>query len=585
MKTGRAEGAAECWQGEQSSAAGARKEDFGGRMIRILLCGQDFEQEIKPLIKAFFPGAEFEVIKEEWQGGGIQSAARFAEALCARQEVRAGTAAEEPGGTKPGAGLLPFSSEPEKETGAEFLRRPARRGKKTSTEQPCVLDCAFLLYPEEGYLAVQAADGWQAAEFHGVSPEAERKEYRNVMMRKLYRLLAERCGRELPWGMMTGIRPTKQVLERLEAGESPEEVREFMRREYLCSDEKIDVSLAVAGTEHRILEDLDYRSGYSVYIGIPFCPSTCYYCSFPSFPVGIYGELTEAYLNALMREIRYAGSALPGKRLQTLYIGGGTPTTLSAEQLDRLLTCAEESFDLTALRELTVEAGRPDSITAEKLRVIRAHGAGRISINPQTMKQETLDLIGRRHTVEQIRETFLLARELGFDNINMDMILGLAKETPQDVADTLARIGELSPENLTVHTLAVKRAARLCTKKEEYEGLAAENVQEMLRLSCEFAAANNYHPYYLYRQKNMTENLENVGYSRPGREGIYNVLIMEERQTILALGAGATTKFVFDGGNRLERVENVKNLKDYIERIDEMIARKQSFLEQFGAML
>ncbi|MDE7297271.1 MAG: coproporphyrinogen dehydrogenase HemZ, partial [Lachnospiraceae bacterium] len=370
------------------------------------------------------------------------------------------------------------------------------------------------------------------------------------------------------------------VLERLEAGKSEEEIRAFMRREYFCSDEKIDVSLEVAATEHRILESLDYRSGYSVYIGIPFCPSTCYYCSFPSFPVGTYGALMEDYLEALTKEIRFAGGALPGRRLQTVYIGGGTPTTLSAEQLDRLLSCIEESFDLSFLRELTVEAGRPDSITAEKLKVIRAHGVGRISINPQTMKQETLDLIGRRHTVEQIRETFLLARELGFDNINMDMILGLAKETPRDVAETLARIGELSPENLTVHTLAIKRAARLNTKKEEYEGLAAENVREMLRLSCEFAAANDYHPYYLYRQKNMTENLENIGYSRPGREGIYNVLIMEERQTILALGAGATSKFVFGGGEQLERVENVKNLKDYIGRIDEMIARKQAFLEQ-----
>ncbi len=298
--------------------------------------------------------------------------------------------------------------------------------------------------------------------------------------------------------------------------------------------------------------------------------------------MAVYGARTEDYLDALFKEIRYVGGEgkIPGKKLQTVYVGGGTPTTLSASQLDRLFTCMEENFDLSNVEEITVEAGRPDSITKEKLSVIRAHGIQRISINPQTMNQKTLDLIGRRHTVEQVEEAFFMAREMGFDHINMDIILGLANETPRDVAETLARIEKLSPDNLTVHTLAVKRAARLNTNREEYEGLKASGVQEMLRFSREFARENNYHPYYLYRQKNMAENLENVGYTRPGKEGLYNILIMEERQTILALGAGATTKYIMPAGNRMVRVENVKSLKDYIERIDEMIARKENFLRE-----
>lgn len=505
-------------------------------MITMMIWGEDFEQDVRPLIKAFYPGAEFQVTKEPWRGKEISTADQLKEML---------------------------QSDP-------------------AAEQ---WDYAFYLKKSEGFFSVKTENGLIAEEFHGISQEAERRDYKNCLMRQLYNVLHKLTGKTLPWGIMTGIRPTKQVLEKLEAGETALQIDEFLKKEYYCSEEKIQTSLQVAVREQEILSELDIRHGYSVYIGIPFCPSTCYYCSFTSFPVKQYGGLMEAYLDALEKEIRYAGTIFPEKKLQTLYVGGGTPTTLSAEQLDRLLTTVENSFELCHLKELTVEAGRPDSITPEKLKVIKAHGVGRISINPQTMRQETLDLIGRRHTVKQIEETFYLARELGFENINMDIILGLAKETPADVAHTLEHIGRLSPDNLTVHTLAIKRAARLRTNREEYEGMAAQDVQEMLRLSCEFAKANDYYPYYLYRQKNMTENLENVGYSRPGLEGIYNILIMEERQTILALGAGATSKFVFQGENQLERVENVKSLKDYIERIDEMTARKQNFLERFANRL
>lgn len=513
-------------------------------MISMVIWGEDYEQDIRPLIKSFYPQAEFTVAKGGWKGAEVLDAACFER---------------------------------------ELLKMP----------EQAQADYMFYLKKTEGYFSVRTAQKRQTGAFFCEASLQLRRRYKNCLLRSLYRVLQEITGKSLPWGIMTGVRPVKQVLEKLERGEKEEEILRFMQEEYCCTPEKTEISLEVAKREHKILSSMDYQNGYSVYIGIPFCPSTCYYCSFPSYPVAVYKDWIEDYLKALEKEIQYAGNALPEKKLQTLYIGGGTPTTLTVQQLDRLLFSIENHFDMSGLLEATVEAGRPDSITPEKLAVIRAHGISRISINPQTMKQETLDLIGRRHTPEQIKEAFWMAREKGFEDINMDIILGLAKETPEDAAFTLQQLKELSPESLTVHTLAVKRAARLRTSKEEYADFAAKGVQEMLQLARRFAKENDYYPYYLYRQKNMTENLENIGYSRTGKEGLYNILIMEERQTILALGAGATSKFVFRQDlpklpgrlAELGRVENVKGLKDYIERVDEMIERKRQFLEQYGNRL
>ena len=262
------------------------------------------------------------------------------------------------------------------------------------------------------------------------------------------------------------------------------------------------------------------------------------------------------------------------KKLNTIYIGGGTPTTLEPDQLERLLSKIENSFNLSFLQEWTVEAGRPDSITREKLKTIKRHPVTRISINPQTMKDETLELIGRRHTVLQVKDAFLLAREEGFDNINMDIIVGLPQETKEDVENTLEEIKKLGPDNLTVHSLAIKRAARLNTQKEEYAGMKSVNSESTMELTQDAAEEMGMKPYYLYRQKNMTGNMENVGYAKPGKEGIYNILIMEEMQTIVALGAGAITKAVYPNG-RIERCENVKDIKTYLEKTDEMIERKK----------
>ena len=268
------------------------------------------------------------------------------------------------------------------------------------------------------------------------------------------------------------------------------------------------------------------------------------------------------------------------KRLATVYFGGGTPTALSAEELRDVIRTVKRYFPTEQIAEWTVEAGRPDTITTEKLQMLFDEGISRISINPQTMNQKTLDVIGRMHTTEDICRAYEEARRIGFDNINMDLIIGLTGENAEDVEKTLRKIGELSPDSVTVHTLALKRAARLNIEKEQYEDKGAVQVGDMLTASVKFAKENGYAPYYLYRQKNMEENLENVGYARPGKEGLYNILIMEEKQTIVALGAGASTKAVYPDG-RIERCENVKDVNNYIARIDEMIERKRSFFKDF----
>ncbi len=406
----------------------------------------------------------------------------------------------------------------------------------------------------------------------------DRSESKNRVKRAFYRMLEKRTGKSLPWGSLTGIRPTKIALTELNEGRSKSDIFAHMKEAYYCSDEKASLTVEVASREKELLEDLDAAEGYSLYVGIPFCPTTCLYCSFTSFPISQWEGRVGEYLGALYRELDFVAGIMKGRRLDTVYFGGGTPTSLSADALDELITRVEDTFDLSSLREWSVEAGRPDSITREKLKVLRSHGISRISINPQTMKQATLDLIGRRHTVDDVKEKFALAREEGFDNINMDIICGLPEEGLDDVKETLRQIEELSPENLTVHSLAIKRAARLNTMKEAYANLSITNTQEMIDTTAASARRMGLHPYYLYRQKNMAGNFENVGYALPGRECLYNILIMEEQQTIVGCGAGSTTKRLFPEENRVERAENVKNVEQYIGRIDEMIQRKARIL-------
>ena len=380
--------------------------------------------------------------------------------------------------------------------------------------------------------------------------------------------------RELSWGTLTGVRPTKIPMAHLMEGQEEETIKKSMKEQYLCQDNKIDMSIEIAKKEVSILEEIDYTNGYSVYIGIPFCPTTCLYCSFTSYPISMWKKRVSDYLTAMEKEIDYVSKLYQNKILDTVYIGGGTPTTLEADELRRLITYVKQRFDFSTVVEFTVEAGRADSITKEKLEVLKECGVTRISVNPQTMKEETLKIIGRRHTIEEVREAFNLAREVGFTNINMDLILGLPGESKEDVIHTMEEIEKLSPDSLTVHSLAVKRASKLNQWIEENGVETLHNTEETMQIADKCARNLLMKPYYLYRQKNMAGNLENVGYATEGNYGIYNILMMEEKQTIVACGAGTISKRVFPDG-RIERCDNVKDVAQYIERIEEMIERKK----------
>ena len=409
--------------------------------------------------------------------------------------------------------------------------------------------------------------------------EVDAKAFKDAFKRFLYSTLSEITGKCLPWGNLTGIRPTKIAYGMLEQGSSDEEILDYYQDKHYVSREKAELSLDIAKREKELLSKVHYQGGYSLYIGIPFCPTTCLYCSFTSFPIAGYRKVVDAYVDCLIKEMEYVSKRFEGKILDSVYIGGGTPTTLETEQLDRLIYRLKEMFDFSTVLEFTVEAGRADSITEDKLRVLYKHGVTRISVNPQTMNQKTLDIIGRRASVEQVREAYALAREIGFDNINMDLILGLPGELEEDVQYTIDEVVKMAPDSLTVHSLAIKRASRLSQWIQENGVAMLHNTDETMRIAAEGAKRLGHVPYYLYRQKNMSGNFENVGYAKEGKLGLYNILIMEEMQTIVALGAGSITKLVLPDG-RIERADNVKDVALYIEKIDEMIERKENLLRE-----
>lgn len=407
--------------------------------------------------------------------------------------------------------------------------------------------------------------------------EVDKRAYKDAFKRFLYHSLCEHTDKILPWGNLTGIRPTKIAMGMLEEGKSEEEVKDFFLANHYVSSEKTELCVDIAKREKKILSNIHYENGYSLYIGIPFCPTTCLYCSFTSYPVCTYKNRIEEYIDCVIKELEFVADIYKDKILDSAYIGGGTPTTLEADQLDRLITALKTNFDFETVQEFTVEAGRADSITREKLEVLHKHKVDRISINPQTMKEETLKIIGRRHTVDQVREAYALAKEIGFTNINMDIILGLPGETEEDVKRTIEEIVAMDPDSLTVHSLAIKRASRLSKWIEENGVATLNNTDKTMEIAARGAKELDMKPYYLYRQKNMSGNFENVGYAKEGKFGIYNILIMEEKQTIVAVGAGTVTKVVFPEG-RIERTDTVKDVGLYIEKIDEMIERKRNLL-------
>ena len=388
-----------------------------------------------------------------------------------------------------------------------------------------------------------------------------------------FRAMQAATGMELPWGSLTGIRPTR-LLRELIAQEGEAEAMRMMREAFDVSSEKLALAAEIVRVQAPILES-QTREDVDIYIGIPYCASRCLYCSFAS-AVRTKDTDMGAYLAALGRDIALGARIVQetGRKVRSMYLGGGTPTVLTAEELKRLLSDALSAYGGFG-RELTVEAGRPDTITAEKLGVLRAAGVGRISINPQSMNASTLELIGRSHTPEAIRTAFYMARDAGFSSINMDVIAGLPGETEADMRRTLDAVAALAPDNLTVHTLALKRSSRLVERLKEYPLPDAQTAEAMVARGAETARALGMRPYYMYRQKYMRGNLENVGYALPGQECIYNIDMMEDTTSIMAHGAGAMTKCIYDAERRVERVPNPKDIATYSAKIDKLAEEKR----------
>ena len=378
-----------------------------------------------------------------------------------------------------------------------------------------------------------------------------------------------------PWGILTGIRPVKIASKLLRDGLTEDETIKYFIDEYKAAPDRARLALDLAKTEIKVTDTM-YTNGVSLYIGIPFCPTRCLYCSFISNSVKSSGKYMDDYVNCLIKEIEYTSYILKEKKvkIETVYVGGGTPTTLSYFQLDKLFLSIYKHFDLNYIKEFTVEAGRPDTITKEKLEVINAYKIDRISINPQSMNLKTLKTIGRNHTPEDIVTAYELARKCGIKIINMDVIAGLPGETFEDFKYTIEEVEKLSPENTTVHTMSIKRSSKLNEKIDSFNLTEGNVVSHMVEFSKEYMSSVNKRPYYLYRQKNMLGNLENIGYAKEGFESLYNIYIMEELQSIISMGCGGVTKTIEKTTDRIERIFNVKEPKDYIERFVEMLERK-----------
>lgn len=383
----------------------------------------------------------------------------------------------------------------------------------------------------------------------------------------------------LPWGVMCGIRPAKNVRSLMEEGYSGSEVVEILKDIYEVSDEKIELAYTVAKNEKALLDKIG-KNSVSIYIGIPFCPTRCLYCSFVSTDIRVSGKYMNDFMDKLLLEIDKTAEIIKkmGAYVENIYIGGGTPTTLEAHHLRNIFDKLKENFDFTRINEFTLEAGRPDTITRDKLYEAKRGGVNRISINPQTMNEVTLVRVGRKHTPDMVRNCFRMAREMGFDNINMDLIAGLPDETVDMFRHSLDEVIRLDPENITVHSMAVKRAASL--RFSDTELAKANDMNEMLSYTQRRMRETERKPYYMYRQKNISGNLENVGYAKDGYMSAYNINIMEEKQTIIALGGGGSTKIVMD--NRIERIFNFKDPLEYIKRFDEILKKKDEILEILG---
>ena len=392
-----------------------------------------------------------------------------------------------------------------------------------------------------------------------------------LIKQSFYKATVQLTGKLLPWGMLTGIRPAKLASRALEAGMSLEEVHTLFWDTYFVSQSRTELALDAAQAGLAVKRSLK-PDELSLYIGIPFCPTRCAYCSFVSRTTGRSGDLLGPYLDALEQEIALTGKLLANSPIRTIYIGGGTPTTLTAPQLERLLTQVETCFDLSRLTEYTVEAGRPDTITADKMAVLMAHKVDRVSVNPQSMEDTVLEAMGRSHTAADILDAYAIVRQSGIPMVNMDLIAGLPKDSLEGFQRTLEQVLELAPENITVHTLALKKGSRLAMERQ---GLpSGAETAGMLEYAWRRLREAGYLPYYLYRQKYMSGSLENIGWCKPGCEGIYNICIMEELHTILALGGGGSTKLTDPATGKIVRITNPKYPHVYLERVEQVCQNK-----------
>ncbi|HZJ57450.1 MAG TPA: coproporphyrinogen dehydrogenase HemZ [Clostridia bacterium] len=407
------------------------------------------------------------------------------------------------------------------------------------------------------------------------TPMTKRRDIKNCMKQMLYDILMDLTDRSLDWGALTGVRPTKIAHGLIDEGLDRNKVLKLLYDDYRVSQKKAELLHGIAKIQRPFFCG-NHPNRISVYINIPICPTKCLYCSFPSATMDQCAHLVDDYITALEYEMETMSilAREKGIEVETVYIGGGTPTSLNTVQLERVLRAVREFWGWSPWKEYTVEGGRPDTMSGDKLRVLKDHSVTRISINPQSMNDKTLGAIGRNHKAHEIVECFYRARDVGFDCINMDVIVGLPGEGIEEGRRTMGSIKKLAPDNLTVHTLAVKRASRLKDNLERFALTDERLAAGMMDIFYEGAGSMGMKPYYLYRQKYMLGNMENVGFATPGKESIYNMQIMEDRQTIWAFGAAAITKVIYPTMGRIERAANVKNIGDYIDRTEEMVQRK-----------
>lgn len=410
------------------------------------------------------------------------------------------------------------------------------------------------------------------------------KQIKNAVSHAYLLVLQDWTGITQKWGILTGVRPTKLLHRHMQQQTPLDEAHSQLKQDYLITDEKIDLMQRIVDRQLAVVPDLyDLRNEVSIYIGIPFCPTKCAYCTFPAYAINGRQGSVNSFLGGLHFEMRKIGQWLKENevKITTVYYGGGTPTSITAEEMDMLYEEMYQSFpDVENIREITVEAGRPDTITPEKLDVLNKWKIDRISINPQSYIQNTLKAIGRHHTVEETVEKFHLAREMGMHNINMDLIIGLPGEGTKEFAHTLSETEKLMPESLTVHTLSFKRASEMTRNKDKYKVADRSEIEQMMTMAEQWTKAHDYTPYYLYRQKNILGNLENVGYSLRNQESIYNIMIMEEQQTIIGIGCGAASKFIDPKTGKITHFANPKDPKTYNDSFEKYTEDKIQILNE-----